>query len=57
MSTAMESVLALQQGLAASGLVGKTAQYTLSDGTTGSGVVRLGQLRRGVPGRAHCPDR
>ena len=39
MSTAMESVLALQQGLAASGLVGKTAQYTLTDGTTGSGTV------------------
>jgi flagellar basal-body rod modification protein FlgD len=39
MSTAMESVLALQQGLAASGLVGKTAQYTLTDGTIGSGTV------------------
>jgi len=39
MSTAMESVLALQQGLAASGLVGKTAQYTVADGTTGSGTV------------------
>src|SRR3954452_17962598 len=39
MSTAMESVLALQQSLAASGLVGKTAQYTLTDGTTGSGTV------------------
>jgi flagellar basal-body rod modification protein FlgD len=39
MSTAMESVLSLQQGLAASGLVGKTAQYTLTDGTTGSGTV------------------
>lgn len=39
MSTAMESVLALQQGLAASDLVGKTAQYTLTDGTTGSGTV------------------
>src|SRR3954452_9484591 len=39
MSTAMESVLALQQGLAASGLVGKTAQYTLTDSTTGSGTV------------------
>jgi flagellar basal-body rod modification protein FlgD len=39
MNTAMESVLALQQGLAASGLVGKTAQYTLADGTTSSGTV------------------
>jgi flagellar basal-body rod modification protein FlgD len=39
MAKATESVLALQQGLAASGLVGKTVQYTLTDGTTGSGTA------------------
>jgi flagellar basal-body rod modification protein FlgD len=39
MSKATLSVLALQQGLAASGLVGKTVQYTLADGTTGSGTA------------------
>ena len=39
MTKATESVLALQQGLAASGLVGKTVQYTLTDGTTGSGTA------------------
>src|SRR6185437_2764854 len=39
MTKATESVLSLQQGLAASALVGKTVQYTLSDGTTGSGIA------------------
>ncbi len=39
MTKATESVLALQQGLAASALVGKTVQYTLADGTTGSGLA------------------
>jgi flagellar basal-body rod modification protein FlgD len=39
MTTATQSVLALQQGMAASNLVGKTVQYTLADGTTGSGTV------------------
>jgi flagellar basal-body rod modification protein FlgD len=39
MNSSTQSVLALQQGLAASSLVGKTAQYTLADGTTGSGTV------------------
>lgn len=39
MAKATESVLALQQGLAASALVGKTVQYTLTDGTTGSGTA------------------
>ena len=39
MTKATESTLALQQGLAASGLVGKTVQYTLPDGTTGSGTA------------------
>ena len=37
MTKATESVLALQQGLAASALVGKTVQYTLADGTTAPG--------------------
>ncbi len=39
MTKATESVLSLQQGLAASALVGKTVQYTLADGTTGSGTA------------------
>jgi flagellar basal-body rod modification protein FlgD len=39
MTKATESVLALQQGLAASALVGKTVQYTLPDGTSGSGTA------------------
>jgi flagellar basal-body rod modification protein FlgD len=39
MTKATETALALQQGLAASGLVGKTVQYTLTDGTTGSGTA------------------
>jgi flagellar basal-body rod modification protein FlgD len=39
MTKATESVLSLQQGLAASALVGKTVQWTLPDGTTGSGLA------------------